>query len=84
MLEFFRDVNCKKVKTLLCEGSEGVKWELGIAYFFTEKMGHQEWESQTKKWEWEKWEVSAEPWLTLATMKLSDFRPTTAFDLDYD
>ena len=47
----------------LLEGPEGVKWELGFAYFCTGKMGfgllgkcglgYWDWELQTQNWEWE-------------------------------
>ena len=37
--------------TVLTEGPEGVKWELGLACFGARKMGlyHWDWDSQTKK-----------------------------------
>jgi len=39
VLEFFRDVNCKRFKTLLCEETKGVRWKPEITCFFLKRNG---------------------------------------------
>ncbi len=56
------------------EGPEGVKWELGFAYFYWYlhlfllgkwDLGHWDWDSQTLKWKWEARQYSKNIYFTL-------------------